>query len=385
MWTLKASFPGAIRVSSILLAGLGLGLSGCSLSSSNGDSSIYVDLTSLRGASRFSLLSSNGPVYGLGVPPTSATGFSCYAVNVTGPGIGNSSPNLQLAVDPGPIFDRMLSRQSYCSYLGVTTPTFTLSASGPSSVALQVPPGGVRLIQITGVNDQRLCDAGIMNDPTGAITGNLNFEVGRAVLNDVFGDRSVDVAMDWPSTTTEQAFRQMDCGDRGCSTISLITKLGTPSTLGVFNTSGFQSLGFKLNAPAGKRLKRLKLSLYSASGTQSVTVEIRKNSASFGLPPDLSHLVGTSTPVNVVQDSIPSAYAFDLFDSAGNPIVSDGSDYWALITASASSTSPVYVAYNYAIPGNGTAYSFNSTSPTPANSAALSTSGVLHELVGCDF
>ncbi|MBS1960921.1 MAG: hypothetical protein JST04_01805 [Bdellovibrionales bacterium] len=387
MWTLSAPFPGIARLSSILLAGLALGLSGCSLSSSNGDSSIYVDLSNLQGGSRFSLLDSSGPAYGLGAPPPTTSGFQCFAVNVTGPGIGDSSPNPHLGIELGPIFDRLLSKQSYCSYRGVVSPTISRATvdAGAGSAALQVPPGGVRLVQITGVNDPLVCAAGVINDPPGSVSGNRYFEVGRAVLNDVFGDRSVDVAMDWPATAAEQSARMMDCGDGTCGTLSGVDSTGAAASTPVYqypnpSPSVFNSLAFKVNAPFGKRMMKLTILLSSPLAANTAVVELRKNT---GTAPSLDLTHGVSVPVtlNVPAGGSATPYTVDLLDAAGNPIVSDGSDYWVFVTApGATESSPIGIVHN-AGTSNGTVYSFNSSSPV--GGISVGSTGVVHDLIGC--
>lgn len=152
-------------------------------------------------------------------PPGTLNGFACLAVNVVGPGIPDSGPHPKPHL--APIFDRVLRRESYCSYRGVMAgPVFPQSGSyGPTELSVTVPAGALRLVQIVGVAESAGCLPGQLAREPGGTTGRY-YEVGRAVLDGVFGDRSVAVPNEW-TTASDQSARALDCagGPGGCNLI----------------------------------------------------------------------------------------------------------------------------------------------------------------------
>jgi alpha-tubulin suppressor-like RCC1 family protein len=198
--------------------------SSCSLSSSDRDPSLSVDLSGLRGlgSSVPYALYDQGSSWGLFAttysgPPSSLSGFTCFGVNVTGPGISDSSyrPNSNPMED----FERAVSEPGrYCNYRGVVTPPMYLSGSGTSEATLSIPPGDVRLVQVVGITSKEICDSGVIGQG-GSVRGYPSyFEIGRTVLKQVYSDRSVNVLAHWPSesgTTGDLArmSRSMECED----------------------------------------------------------------------------------------------------------------------------------------------------------------------------
>lgn len=303
-------------------------MSGCSLSGRDGGSAIYVDLSSYEdhGASRFSLLDTSGASYGLTAPPTSATGFSCYGVNVTGPGIADSSPRAN-SQDLGVVFDKLIRQESFCSYRGVVTPTITLGANATSEVALQVPPGGIRLVQVVGVNDPLVCASGELNDPVGSSSGGGRFyEVGRAVLGDVFGDQSVDVAMNWPATAALQAARAMDCGGN-CSLLDQFNA-GAASSAGYGTQSAYAQ---RIPPAPGKYIRSVDVDL-NLTTADTITVEIYQSATAASSP-------GSTTGYSSAR-ALPAAttgsVSFGMQTVNGYLQMQSGYDYWIVVTSPAS-------------------------------------------------
>jgi len=147
-------------------------------------------------------------------PPASLNDFSCLAVNVTGPGIPDSGRNPER--NPGVVFDRLLRRESYCSYRGVIGgPVFPQGgAYGPAEVAVSVPAGALRLVQVVGIAEAAGCVPGqIALEPDGS-TGRY-YEVGRAVLSGVFNDVSASISEEW-TAAGDQSARALDCDEGGC-------------------------------------------------------------------------------------------------------------------------------------------------------------------------
>jgi hypothetical protein len=305
-------------------------LSGCSLNGGDSSHSLYVDLSALRGGgSRFALLSSGGATLGLVTPPpTTPDGFACYAVNVTGPGIGDLSGDSH--DDPAVIFPPLLAEQSYCSYRGIVTPPLYLSG-GSASATLQVPPGGVRLVQVVGINDSLVCASGVVDDPSGTTNGGGRFfEVGRAVLGDVFEDRSVDVAMNWPATTADQAARLMDCGGGNCGTYGGFLA-GSPVAM-PFDGSTVFDVAQRVPPGVGKYIRSVDLDLGN-SGAVLATISVRLyESLSGNGPPG----VGGSSPYTAYLGLNPGAagtYTFDLSVSGSYLQMQSGKDYWIVVSS----------------------------------------------------
>ncbi len=106
----------------------------------------------------------SGLVAALGTPPSQISEFDCLAVNVMGDGILDFE-NPQRNVRPD--IDRYFSNATYCSYRGITSAPFFLSA-GEKQIDLIVPTGDRRVIQIVGIvqgTTFRPCDSGRLAAP----------------------------------------------------------------------------------------------------------------------------------------------------------------------------------------------------------------------------
>jgi hypothetical protein len=148
--------------------------------------------------------------------PGSLSGFDCLGVNVTGPGIPDSSQHPE-NVDLKLVFDRLLRRESYCSYRGILAGPLVPGVA--KDIQLVVPPGP-RIIQLVGfqqVNGSNDCQSEF--DPTIPRTVDANgnsidgdvFETGRVVV-DLFADQAVSLSSDWDPLSTAQKFeRFMSC------------------------------------------------------------------------------------------------------------------------------------------------------------------------------
>lgn len=241
--------------------------SGCSLSSSDGEPSLHIDLSALEDRSgQYSLLESNGRL-SLGTPPASLTGFKCYAVNVTGPGIADSSRNP--SGDPAFEFYKTLTIPDYtCAYRGVVSPPIIASA-GTSELALKIPPGGLRLVQVVGVDSQYMCDTGIQDDEPGSTESSEIYELGRAVLRDVFQDQSVSISANWPTGTSAadqlaRLAKKMDCGDGNCGFhANLLSDAASTPAKSITNAT---KVAQRLDVSAGLYLRRIDVELNVSVG-----------------------------------------------------------------------------------------------------------------------
>lgn len=154
-----------------------------------------------------------------GPAPSVLSGFDCFGVNVTGPGIPDSSTNPQPNI--GGVFDALMNRTSYCSYRGILAGPVYLGAT-PQDIAMVVPPG-LRLIQIVGLKERNGSNDCISEfnqgiprgiGPSGVPAEADVFEVGRAALNLAGADASVAIPIDWVALAqSERDFRYLKCND----------------------------------------------------------------------------------------------------------------------------------------------------------------------------
>ncbi len=168
-------------------------ISSCSLEPQSGDSSIYVDLSALARAAGVASLTN-----------AAYADFACIAMNVTGPGIEDSDP-YRLDKNPAGDFAKTLSG-SACAYRGIVSAPIFLSnlLDLRGEISLKIPPGPVRMVQLVGVKSQESCLRGLIDPP--ALDNDENYyELGRAEVRDLVGDRSVDLALvDWGALTLAQ-------------------------------------------------------------------------------------------------------------------------------------------------------------------------------------
>ncbi len=206
--------------------------SGCSLRAKSAGPSLHFDLRSL---------SQRQAVNGI-VDMADFSDFSCFAINVTGPGIEDSDP-YRTDKDPAQDFARTLAG-SPCAYRGVVSPPIYLSTSGmmQGELAMKLPPGPVRMVQLVGVKDLASCQRGFI-DPIDANQNLENYyELGRAEVRDFFQDRSVALPIAaWSSlTSTEQEELNMDScfdGTNGADTTPPVVTITNPVASLVTNAS----------------------------------------------------------------------------------------------------------------------------------------------------
>lgn len=201
----------------------------CALDSANRGGNVTIRIAAPnRGASVPVVMVSASPA------PTSISAFSCIGVNVSGPGIPDTSrnpePNLPL------LFDRLLRRESYCSYRGIIKGPISATATTDQEISLVVPPGAPRLIQVIGIiekNGSNDCQAefipGVLPaiGPSGTPLEGDAYELGRAVV-DLFQDQTISITMDYNTllTDADRAVRELKCGNGSSPTPS-----GVPTTL----------------------------------------------------------------------------------------------------------------------------------------------------------
>lgn len=309
-------------------------VSGCSLKSSNEDPSLRLDLSSLQDQSgQYSLLKQQGVIYGL-APPQVVSGFSCYGVNVTGPGIVDISNHPD--GDPKAIFERALTVPgNYCTYPGVITPPIYLSGTGTAEVGMQVPPGGIRLVQVFGVNDTAVCSSGtfVGNDSGGGDP--KYFEIGRGVVMDLFGDRSVEITSDWPSTAGVQGdidrnARTLDCGGNCVYPVDGPTNgVGNyGATIGI--TGGSGEIAQKFSVTQLTYLRRADVAL-TASANTTVTATVYMDGLAGG------NSTGWSASASVSAGG-PTMVSFDFFDPVNRYLALDSSHYYYLVFSATAGT-----------------------------------------------
>ena len=156
-------------------------------------------------------------------PPTAVTGFDCIGVNVTGPGIPDTSRNPETNL--GAIFDDLMQRRSYCTYRGLLAGPISTQSAGAQEISLLVPPGSPRLVQLIGLkerNGSNDCYREFLNlpEPSPGPSGKIEadaFEIGRAVVN-LTGDTTVSINADWNGlSAADQLAREVKCNDGAVS------------------------------------------------------------------------------------------------------------------------------------------------------------------------
>ncbi len=159
--------------------------------------------------------------------PAAWSGFACYGINVTGPGISDSSRS------PKPIsnFSSFLAGTTSCTYRGVASNGVTFAA-GQADIAidLQVPSGPSRVIQLVGIMNSAYCSSNFMQSDLGSYPE--AYELGRATA-DIFTDASVSITIAYDSLNA----KRIDCG--GASAPATIP--GNPTSLSwtqpIYNTT----------------------------------------------------------------------------------------------------------------------------------------------------
>ena len=323
-------------------------LNGCSLKGRGDDPSLYVDLSSLKqqNSQQFALLNSGGTTFGLTglltAPPTAANGFSCYAVNVTGPGIAETSGNAVNNTGPrDPMIDfynTLNNPNTYCAYRGVVTPPLFLDGTGSSDASLQIPPGGVRLVQVVGVNDPLVCGSGVVDDPAGSTGGNGNrfFEVGRAVLNNVFADQSISVTSTWPTGTgaapdAARAARAMDCGNAGCMVVDKY--LGGTQSNQPISASNLQ-IAQRIPIAVGQYIKSVDVNL-TLNTADTVTVTLYQTVVASPISTLSASATIYATSVALPALNTPTNYTFNMQAGVNGYLqMQAGYDYWIVVSDS---------------------------------------------------
>ncbi|MBC7387007.1 MAG: hypothetical protein H7301_12710 [Cryobacterium sp.] len=201
--------------------------------------SLSIDLTEFRSSLTENNLLGSGSVAGVlglsGLAPASALDFPCYGINVTGPGIADTSPHPD--GDAQNLFDSAIARNTTCGYRGILSAPIRLS-SRIAEANLPVSPGRVRLVQFVGVSDSTVCASGLLGGGASSTNGNHTYyELGRAVLRDFYSDVSVAITTNWPTNVLARETRAVDCGDSGIPTSPTATL--NSLTIGPTGTSNY--------------------------------------------------------------------------------------------------------------------------------------------------
>ena len=144
-------------------------------------------------------------------PPILSSNFTCYGVNVVGPGIdpsGNFNGNV---IEK---YNGLLGGSS-CSYPGITTNP--LPPGGQKVLSLTVPSGPGRIIQAIGIDDpnNEICGQNIPLGQTHNTVFAHAYELGR-VFTDLFNDKNVNVPNGYNSLGLGgRRSKMVDCDDVG--------------------------------------------------------------------------------------------------------------------------------------------------------------------------
>jgi hypothetical protein len=166
-------------------------------------------------------------------PPPAVTGFDCIGVNVTGPGISDSSRNPE--PNTPAVFDNLLKRTSYCTYRGILAGPISTSATSAQEISLVVPPGNPRLVQLVGFKERNGSTDCINEFLPGGGGGGSNgveadaYEIGRAVI-DLFQDKVVSITPEWNGlSAADQDFRELKCNSSNPSQLPIGSMVTLPT------------------------------------------------------------------------------------------------------------------------------------------------------------
>ena len=210
---------------------------GCSLKAKDQRSKIYIDLSEIVEEARQETphmterLGADGDVGSFTTPasaPTSVSDFNCIGINVVGPGIAPVNANA-LELQKAPTYAQALLNpdSASCSYPGATAgPILKMGGSFTASeLAVSVPAGANRVIQVLGVVDPTgvVCQPGGFPDgPNGQHEGATYYEISRVVIPNLFSSQSITLQSTWPTGGNPEddgarAKRLVNCGSGGNS------------------------------------------------------------------------------------------------------------------------------------------------------------------------
>jgi hypothetical protein len=271
------------------------------------------------------------------VAPTMSQ-FACIGVNVTGPGINDSSiSNPDTPAQTQATYQAMLAGSS-CSYRGVVG-GLTFPAAGatysPIDVSLNVPAGSGRMIQVFGVGDvqstggssTQLCSTVLQDDGANTSSQKMIYELARAQVPSLFSSQSITLNSNlgdtagWSSPTN----KLMDCEtnqNTGCTTVN--SSAATTTYFLDFGSTGDKMIAIPFVAPnplIGTTLG-FTVELSAISSTSNVDFQIYTDSS-----PSPNVVIGTA-----VQIALPAAAnSLPMVGSFTGISWTAGAKYWLVI------------------------------------------------------
>lgn len=232
----------------------------CSLEPKKNNTDVHVDLSQIIQTSQSGIQSTpfdflKNDVGTRSIPTAGLAGFSCFGVNVIGPGIPISGINQGAPLNLGFIHQKVLSRQSYCTYRGVISPPI-FASTAIQNISLQIPSGPARVVQVLGSYSASQCSSGFENNGPNTLDV---YEVGRTVL-DLFSDTSANIQSEWPTgaSTAEQSDRLGRVADCfGCENFSLGG--GLTNTTASWTNTPFTGIAQRVQFFSAGRMERVKI------------------------------------------------------------------------------------------------------------------------------
>jgi len=226
-------------------------IAGCSLEPKKGPAlQLRIEPETASAPARLEFAADANPIQAMSAPST-LDSFACLGVNVTGPGIADSSIH-EPETDLGGIFARLVAGER-CSYRGVIAGPFYRNVATNSFTAvdasMSIPAGAGRMIQVLGVTDPVACASAFQEEDPG-VSGPRYYEVARAFLPSLFSSQSVSLNTSWNSLdSTQQDAQSVDCGDGDHCTVDTNTSEDLDFSI---NTGGAQSMfAFRFQIPSG--------------------------------------------------------------------------------------------------------------------------------------
>ena len=186
------------------------------------------------------------------------------------------------------------------------------------------------------------------------------FEVGRAVVRDLFGDRSIGLNADWPSTAALRATRMIDCGG-DCSLTDKF--IAGASGLAPLSTS-IPKYAQRILTDPGKYIHSVDLNLTSTLAG-SATATIYEAPANSTVPVTATLFSGQANLFSGQSGTV----TFDLHSNLNGYLqMQSNTNYWIVLSVPTSVSGQVNWVYSS---GSGTAgnaqFASSSWAPMSAN------------------
>lgn len=224
-------------------------------------------------------------------PPSGVVDFTCFAVNVMGPGIPSSEapdPN----DDPPDVRHARAVAGMPTAYKGITSGAFSLSSGVAGSVDVNVPAGSSRVVQVIGLKALSstagdpiydFCTGAVSSFPTSGSTGDGYFIVAQSHIPSAFGDLSVTMSQDYIGRPNWYKEYKRIKGQGNCRVLGGKFKTGAETAAG-----GGPQIMFAYGINPGAtfsnpvKMNRFRVQIVGAGSNSNISAKIYTSTASIG-------------------------------------------------------------------------------------------------------